>query len=208
MLTTAETNLKMGTAYFADLVQQFGGAHYALATYNAGPEPRRALDCRAAGHRPRRVHRRHPVSGDAELREENPRHGRRLSRSLRRRSETPTSRTRPSAAHRRGAQRSRRSHRVGEERPRRRRKKKPARAERTRKTDENVCVLASLVESKLTYVEAHRIEEGHAVHRVGHPRDDAAESSLRRREPVAGVSGLPGARRRSRTRPAPPSTAT
>ena len=27
----------MGTAYFADLVQQFGGAHYALATYNAGP---------------------------------------------------------------------------------------------------------------------------------------------------------------------------
>jgi len=37
MLTTAETNLKMGTAYFADLVRQFGGAHYALATYNAGP---------------------------------------------------------------------------------------------------------------------------------------------------------------------------
>jgi soluble lytic murein transglycosylase len=37
MLTTAETNLKMGTAYFADLVRQFGGVHYALATYNAGP---------------------------------------------------------------------------------------------------------------------------------------------------------------------------
>ena len=37
MLKTAETNLKMGTAYFADLVRQFGGAHYALATYNAGP---------------------------------------------------------------------------------------------------------------------------------------------------------------------------
>jgi peptidoglycan lytic transglycosylase len=37
MLTTADTNLKIGTAYFADLVQQFGGAHYALATYNAGP---------------------------------------------------------------------------------------------------------------------------------------------------------------------------
>src|SRR5205807_2083502 len=36
MLTTAETNLKMGTAYFADLVRQFGGAHYALASYNAG----------------------------------------------------------------------------------------------------------------------------------------------------------------------------
>ena len=37
MLTTADTNLKMGTAYFADLVRQFGGVHYALATYNAGP---------------------------------------------------------------------------------------------------------------------------------------------------------------------------
>jgi soluble lytic murein transglycosylase len=37
LLTTAETNLRMGTAYFADLVRQFGGAHFALATYNAGP---------------------------------------------------------------------------------------------------------------------------------------------------------------------------
>jgi peptidoglycan lytic transglycosylase len=37
MLTTAETNLKMGTAYFADLVRQYGGVQYALATYNAGP---------------------------------------------------------------------------------------------------------------------------------------------------------------------------
>jgi len=37
MLTTAEPNIKMGTAYFADLVRQFGGVHYALATYNAGP---------------------------------------------------------------------------------------------------------------------------------------------------------------------------
>jgi soluble lytic murein transglycosylase len=36
MLTTAETNIRMGTAYFADLVQQFGGAHFALASYNAG----------------------------------------------------------------------------------------------------------------------------------------------------------------------------
>jgi soluble lytic murein transglycosylase len=36
LLTTAEPNLKMGTAYFADLIKQFGGAHYALASYNAG----------------------------------------------------------------------------------------------------------------------------------------------------------------------------
>ena len=37
MLTSADTNLRMGTAYFSDLVKQFGGTHYALATYNAGP---------------------------------------------------------------------------------------------------------------------------------------------------------------------------
>ncbi|HZR26098.1 MAG TPA: transglycosylase SLT domain-containing protein [Vicinamibacterales bacterium] len=36
MLTTADTNIRMGTAMFADLVRQFGGAHYALASYNAG----------------------------------------------------------------------------------------------------------------------------------------------------------------------------
>lgn len=36
MLTTAETNIRMGTAMFSDLVRQFGGAHYALASYNAG----------------------------------------------------------------------------------------------------------------------------------------------------------------------------
>ena len=36
MLTTADSNLKMGTAYFADLVKQFGAPHYALASYNAG----------------------------------------------------------------------------------------------------------------------------------------------------------------------------
>jgi len=36
MLTTAESNLKMGMAYFADLVKQFGAPHYALASYNAG----------------------------------------------------------------------------------------------------------------------------------------------------------------------------
>ena len=37
LLTTAEANIRMGTAYFADLIKQFGDAHYALATYNAGP---------------------------------------------------------------------------------------------------------------------------------------------------------------------------
>jgi len=37
MLTKAETNIRMGTAKFADLMRQFGGgAYYALASYNAG----------------------------------------------------------------------------------------------------------------------------------------------------------------------------
>src|SRR5262249_7049100 len=36
LLTNAETNIRMGTAYFADLVRQFGDTHFALAGYNAG----------------------------------------------------------------------------------------------------------------------------------------------------------------------------
>lgn len=35
-LTNPETNVRIGTSYFARLVQQFGGTHYALASYNAG----------------------------------------------------------------------------------------------------------------------------------------------------------------------------
>ena len=36
MLTNPETNIRLGTLYFSRLVQQFGGVHYALASYNAG----------------------------------------------------------------------------------------------------------------------------------------------------------------------------
>jgi soluble lytic murein transglycosylase len=36
MLTNPETNVRLGTKYFKDLVDRFGGAHYALASYNAG----------------------------------------------------------------------------------------------------------------------------------------------------------------------------
>jgi peptidoglycan lytic transglycosylase len=35
-LTDAETNIRLGTLYFKRLVSQFGGAYYALASYNAG----------------------------------------------------------------------------------------------------------------------------------------------------------------------------
>jgi soluble lytic murein transglycosylase len=35
-LTTAESNIRMGMLYFSQLVRQFGGTYYALASYNAG----------------------------------------------------------------------------------------------------------------------------------------------------------------------------
>lgn len=35
-LTNPETNLRLGTLYFSELVSQFGGTYYALASYNAG----------------------------------------------------------------------------------------------------------------------------------------------------------------------------
>ncbi len=35
-LTVPEVNIRIGTAFFADLVRRFGGVHYALASYNAG----------------------------------------------------------------------------------------------------------------------------------------------------------------------------
>lgn len=35
-LTNPETNVRIGTQYFKDLVDRFGGAHFALASYNAG----------------------------------------------------------------------------------------------------------------------------------------------------------------------------
>jgi soluble lytic murein transglycosylase len=35
-LTQPEANIRIGTAYFKDLIDRFGGAHYALASYNAG----------------------------------------------------------------------------------------------------------------------------------------------------------------------------
>jgi soluble lytic murein transglycosylase len=36
MLDDPETNIRLGTEYFRDLMEEFGGTHYALAGYNAG----------------------------------------------------------------------------------------------------------------------------------------------------------------------------
>ena len=35
-LTNPEINIRLGTLYFSQLVSQFGGTYYALASYNAG----------------------------------------------------------------------------------------------------------------------------------------------------------------------------
>lgn len=35
-LTEPETNVRIGTAYFSALIEEFGGSHFALASYNAG----------------------------------------------------------------------------------------------------------------------------------------------------------------------------
>ena len=39
LLTTAETNIRMGTLYLADKIREFGSVHLALASYNAGETP-------------------------------------------------------------------------------------------------------------------------------------------------------------------------
>lgn len=41
-LTEPETNVRIGISYFANLIDEFGGAHFALASYNAGESRVRA----------------------------------------------------------------------------------------------------------------------------------------------------------------------
>lgn len=36
LLTNPQANVRLGTRHFAALIKQFGGAHFALASYNAG----------------------------------------------------------------------------------------------------------------------------------------------------------------------------
>ena len=38
LLTRPETNVRLGMRYFKDLMERFGGAHFALASYNAGEQ--------------------------------------------------------------------------------------------------------------------------------------------------------------------------
>jgi soluble lytic murein transglycosylase len=39
LLTDPDANIRMGTAYLADKIREFGGVHLALASYNAGERP-------------------------------------------------------------------------------------------------------------------------------------------------------------------------
>ena len=187
----------MGTAYFADLVKQFGGAALRAGDLQRRAEPDREMDCRQAGARARRVHRRHPVPRDAELREADPRHRGGLPAPLRARRAGGRGRRDPrgraSVGERRRACRAGQGRRPRRPRPRRAAaaKKKPAPAKKKagRPQEEGRLVSIRVTQSRL-YVQTDRIEESDAVHRVGHPRDDAAQSSLRRRQPVAGLPGL------------------
>ena len=77
-LTEAEVNVRLGTQIFADSIKKFGGVHFALAAYNAGDSRVAALAAGEAWPAAGRVHRRHPVSRDAELREAHPGHRRGL----------------------------------------------------------------------------------------------------------------------------------
>lgn len=48
-LTEPETNVRIGTTYFADLVGEFGGVYFALASYNAGESRVRAWKAERPG---------------------------------------------------------------------------------------------------------------------------------------------------------------
>ena len=68
-LTDPATNVKIGTAYFADLVDRFGGVPYALASYNAGPgavarwKAERPGIARTSSSTTSRIRRRRTTSG-------------------------------------------------------------------------------------------------------------------------------------------------
>ena len=74
-LKEAEVNVSLGTQIFSDDIRKFGGVHFALAAYNAGGSRVVAWQPREAGPAAGRVHRRHPIPGNAELRQAHPWHG-------------------------------------------------------------------------------------------------------------------------------------
>ena len=49
LLTTPEANIRMGTAYLADKIAEFGGVPYVLASYNAGERPVRRWQAERPG---------------------------------------------------------------------------------------------------------------------------------------------------------------
>ena len=84
-LTRPEINIQIGTVCFADALRRSGDVTRALAGYNAGEQRVVRWDAERPGLETGGVHRRHPVSRDADLREEDPRDRRGLPPALRRR---------------------------------------------------------------------------------------------------------------------------
>ena len=78
MLTDRRRTCGSAPRYFARSRRSLRRRPYALASYNAGAGAVARWMAERPGHRRRRIHRRHPVSGDAELRAEDPRHRGRL----------------------------------------------------------------------------------------------------------------------------------
>ncbi len=77
--------MRIGTQYFKELMDRFGGAHFALASYNAG-EARVATWLKERRDCPQdEFIDRHPVRGDADLREAHSRDRGGLPTALRRR---------------------------------------------------------------------------------------------------------------------------
>jgi soluble lytic murein transglycosylase len=77
-----ETNIRLGTAYFADLVREFGHVHLALASYNAGESRVRRWLAERADLPHDRIHRRHPVPRNTELCQKDSRRRRELPSRL------------------------------------------------------------------------------------------------------------------------------
>ena len=77
-LTDAETNVRIGMAYFSDSAQAIRACGAGIGGLQRRRAPGRQVAGGASRHRSRRVRRRHPVSRDAELRQADHRHRGRL----------------------------------------------------------------------------------------------------------------------------------
>ena len=83
MLTRPETNIRIGMAYFAELVRRFGRVDFALSGYNAGENRVAQWRAERPGLEADEFVDDVPFPGDAELPQEDPRNSRGLPPDLR-----------------------------------------------------------------------------------------------------------------------------